>query len=323
MVRDKQDPDHMPFKITGRRRGSESSLYVPKRRRCLAGEKKKVFAMKVIRKSEMIRNSQEGHVKAERDFLVGSQASRWAVPLIASFQDNDNLYLIMDYMVGGDFLGLLIRKNILSEEWTKFYLAEMVVCIEEAHRLRWIHRDVKPDNFLIDASGHLRISDFGLAFNGHWAHDQTYYNTHRYSMAAKLGIPIEGDIVDMDEAAKFPTQGQDVEQFKPEQRIDRPTWGQKLGRRKFAKSVVGTSQYMAPEVIRGEHYDGRCDWWSIGIILYEVRNSSQEWSARKCLMHPEQCLYGFTPFACEDRHDTKIKILVSRHFLRFHVPGLG
>jgi hypothetical protein len=76
---------------------------------------KQVFAMKVIRKSDMLRNSQEGHLRAERDFLVASENSRWVVPLMAAFQDNTNLYLVMEYMVGGDFLGLLLREDILDE----------------------------------------------------------------------------------------------------------------------------------------------------------------------------------------------------------------
>ncbi|KAK5119510.1 hypothetical protein LTR85_007610 [Meristemomyces frigidus] len=78
-----------------------------------------VFAMKVIRKSEMLRACQEGHLRAERDFLVGAEGSRWVVPLIASFQDNTNLYLVMEYMIGGDFLGLLLREDVLEEEVAK------------------------------------------------------------------------------------------------------------------------------------------------------------------------------------------------------------
>ena len=74
-----------------------------------------VFAMKVIRKSDMLRACQEGHLRAERDFLVGAEGSRWVVPLIASFQDNTNLYLVMEYMIGGDFLGLLLREDVLDE----------------------------------------------------------------------------------------------------------------------------------------------------------------------------------------------------------------
>jgi len=253
------------------------------RRRDLSKMKKEVFAMKVIRKSDMLRNSQEGHLRAERDFLVASEKSRWIVPLIASFQDTHNLYLVMDYMVGGDFLGLLIRKNILSEDVTRWYVAEMILCVEEAHRLQWIHRDVKPDNFLISASGHLKISDFGLAFDGHWAHDQAYFNNHRHSLLKKLGITIEGDAQDREEAkaaantppATPPRQANDNEdEVKgPAPHEGLLQWRNRKEKRKLAKSVVGTSQYMAPEVIRGELYDGRCDWWSIGIILYEVLSS--------------------------------------------------
>nr|OQO17492.1 hypothetical protein B0A51_15083 [Rachicladosporium sp. CCFEE 5018] len=78
-----------------------------------------VYAMKVIRKSEMLRSCQEGHLRAERDFLVNAEGSRWVVPLIASFQDNTNLYLVMEYMIGGDFLGLLLREDVLDEQVAK------------------------------------------------------------------------------------------------------------------------------------------------------------------------------------------------------------
>ncbi|KAJ5168882.1 uncharacterized protein N7482_004476 [Penicillium canariense] len=295
-----------------------------RRRRFMAGEDKEVYAMKVIKKSEMIRNCQEGHIRAERDFLVASEKSRWIVPLISSFQDDSYLYLVMDYMVGGDFLGLLIRKAVLREEWTRFYIAEMVLCIEEAHRLCWIHRDVKPDNFLISASGHLKISDFGLAFNGHWSYDQTYYNNHRYSLLERLGIAIAGDAEDQAQTAEakkepnsdMPSQGpNDL----PDHQVPSTDLLERRNikeRRRFAKSVVGTSQYMAPEVIRGEMYDGRCDWWSLGIILYEVSEAQRSYVKDITVSHT-QCLYGFTPFACESRRSTKIRVLQHSRTLQF------
>lgn len=80
---------------------------------------KKVLAMKVIRKADMIRNAQEGHLRAERNFLVAAEGSRWIVPLVTAFQDTKHLYLVMNFCIGGDFLGLLIRKNILSEQISK------------------------------------------------------------------------------------------------------------------------------------------------------------------------------------------------------------
>jgi serine/threonine protein kinase len=280
-------------------------------RRPMTRATKDVFAMKVIRKSVMIRNCQEGHLRAERDFLVASAKSRWVVPLIASFQDHNYLYLIMDYMVGGDFLGLLMRRNILPEHFTRWYAAEMILCVEEAHKLRWIHRDVKPDNFLISASGHMKISDFGLAFDGHWAHDQAYYNEHRYSLLEKLGIQIDGDREDR-EGHKSTDAAKNHNELKPDRNppsINVLDWRDNNQKRRFARSIVGTSQYMAPEIIRGEAYDGRCDWWSVGIIIYEVHQSKL--GSILLLMHAEQCLYGFTPFASMDRQETKWKIHVS------------
>ena len=190
----------------------------------------------------------------------------------------------MDYMPGGDFLGLLIRDNILSEAVTKWYIAEMILCIEEAHRLRWIHRDIKPDNFLISASGHLKISDFGLAFDGHWSHDQSFYNNHRYSLLTKLGIAVEGDAIDKKDGRSVQAAmklahvimgGKDKHEKKSDGSEEEGilNWRNRTGNRTLARSVVGTSQYMAPEVVRGELYDARCDWWSVAVILYEVRSS--------------------------------------------------
>ncbi len=242
-----------------------------------------IFAMKIIRKSDMLRNSQEGHLRAERDFLVASENSRWVVPLMAAFQDNNHLYLVMEYMIGGDFLGLLLREDVLDEGTAKWYLAEMILCIEEAHRMNWIHRDVKPDNFLITASGHLKISDFGLAFDGHWIHNQTYYNERRYELLRDLEVDIQGDAQDIQEEKERQGAQKILNLMDGSSGAHSPVdLKQDAGngtildnlnrhqRRQFARSVVGTSQYMAPEVIKGECYDGRCDWWSIGIILYEV-----------------------------------------------------
>ena len=181
----------------------------------------------------------------------------------------------MEYMPGGNFLGLLIRENILHESVARFYIAEMTLAVEEAHRLKFIHRDIKPDNFLISASGHLKISDFGLAFDGHWSHDTSYYSCQRYSLLRRLGISIDGDADDQRKREDISTQVPWLQSMKEvlerHEKQDGPGkddlphligWRNRCGNRATANSVVGTSQYMAPEVIkacRGSEYDGRCD----------------------------------------------------------------
>ena len=72
----------------------------------------------------------------------------------------------MEFLTGGDLMNVLMKKDILSEEQAKFYMAEMLLAVDSVHKLNYIHRDLKPDNILIGASGHVKLSDFGLCKNG-------------------------------------------------------------------------------------------------------------------------------------------------------------
>jgi serine/threonine protein kinase len=115
-----------------------------------------------MKKDEMHKKNQVLHVRAERDVLSEAN-NKWIVDLIYSFQDDTYLYLVMEYLPGGDLMSLLMKKDILSEDEARFYTAEMVLAIESVHKLSCIHRDIKPDNVLIDKSGHIKLSDFGLS----------------------------------------------------------------------------------------------------------------------------------------------------------------
>ncbi|MCL4128947.1 UNVERIFIED_CONTAM: hypothetical protein GTU68_025578, partial [Idotea baltica] len=97
----------------------------------------------------------------ERDVLVFGNR-RWITNLHYAFQDDTNLYLVMDYYCGGDLLTLLSKfEDKLPEEMARFYIAEMILAIDSIHRLKYVHRDIKPDNVLLDANGHIRLADFG------------------------------------------------------------------------------------------------------------------------------------------------------------------
>uniref|UniRef100_A0A8C6X022 Serine/threonine-protein kinase MRCK alpha n=1 Tax=Neogobius melanostomus TaxID=47308 RepID=A0A8C6X022_9GOBI len=99
--------------------------------------------------------------REERDVLVNGD-SQWITTLHYAFQDDNNLYLVMDYYVGGDLLTLLSKfEDRLPEDMAKFYLAEMVLAIDSVHQLHYVHRDIKPDNILLDMNGHIRLADFG------------------------------------------------------------------------------------------------------------------------------------------------------------------
>ena len=133
-----------------------------------------LYAMKKLRKRDVLQKNQVAHVKAERDILAEAD-NEWVVKLYFSFQDADNLYFVMDYIPGGDMMSLLIKFGIFEEPLARFYIAELVLAIESVHRMGFIHRDIKPDNILIDKDGHIKLTDFGLCTGFRWTHNSKYY----------------------------------------------------------------------------------------------------------------------------------------------------
>ncbi|XP_065837957.1 serine/threonine-protein kinase Warts-like [Oscarella lobularis] len=235
-----------------------------------------LYAMKTLKKAEVIKRNQVAHVKAERDILAEAD-NDWVVKLFFSFQDQVNLYFIMDYIPGGDMLSLLVKLGRFTEPMALFYIAELVLAIDSVHKMGFIHRDIKPDNILIDRDGHIKLTDFGLCTGFHWTHDSKYYKPGHQRQDSMEPVP---------GAWEWLRQTHNVDLSKP---LERRAFRQ-AQRRNEAHSVVGTPNYIAPEILLGDGYTQLCDWWSVGVILYEM-------------------VFGQPPFLSPTPRETQLKII--------------
>lgn len=214
-----------------------------------------LYAMKTLRKKDVLLRNQVAHVKAERDILAEAD-NEWVVRLYYSFQDRESLYFVMEYIPGGDMMSLLIRLGIFEEELARFYIAELTCAVESVHKMGFIHRDIKPDNILIDRDGHIKLTDFGLCTGFRWTHDSKYYQS---------GDHVRQDSMDFSKEWEDPANCRCGDRLKPLERR-----AARQHQRCLAHSLVGTPNYIAPEVLLRTGYTQLCDWWSVGVILYEM-----------------------------------------------------
>lgn len=125
---------------------------------------KKVFALKILRKVDVIRLKQVEHVRNERNVLAAVAGHPFITTMVASFQDAETLYMLLDYCPGGEVFSYLRRARRFNEPTSTFYAAEIVLILEFLHEKEGVaYRDLKPENILIDAEGHLKLVDFGFA----------------------------------------------------------------------------------------------------------------------------------------------------------------
>ena len=243
-LREKQSiRDYTSLAIIGR--GAFGEVHV-----CREKKTGQIVAVKKIRKDVLKIKNQVIHVRNEQLFM-SKVKSPWIVELKASFQEDDYLYLVMEYLPGGDFMNLLIKKDILTEDEAKFYTAELILAIENIHKLDCIHRDIKPDNVLIDKTGHIKLSDFGLA-----------------KVSPKI-FEINNNNENID--------------FKPD-----------THQKNY--SCVGTAYYVAPEVLKKKGYGPEVDWWSVGVIFFEM-------------------LFGYAPFHSKETNQVCHKVLNWQKYL--------
>ena len=233
--------DYESLHIIGR--GAFGEVHV-----CRNKKTNEIVAIKKIKKSVLVQKNQIKHTRDEQDFLSKIK-SNWIVDLKCSFQEGEFLFLVMEFLPGGDLMNLLILKDVLKEEEAKFYICEIILAIEAIHNLDCIHRDIKPDNILIGKDGHIKLSDFGLA---------------------KIADNIFKE---------------DIFNYKGNKHI-----------RNY--SCVGTAYYVAPEVLQKIGYGKEIDWWSLGVIFYEM-------------------LVGYAPFCSKHTNEVCFKVLHFENYLQF------
>ena len=245
-----------------------------------------IVAIKKMRKEDMISKNQLMHVRTEKEILTADNP--WIVKLKYSFQDDYFLYLVMDFLPGGDLMNLLMKKDILTEDEARFYTAEMVLAVDSVHKLNCIHRDLKPDNILIDKKGHIQLSDFGLS-----------------KIAEKNFFPMTETNIDQN---NLKANNKDdpitlANKKNSNKNISTSTTNSlknKKRTRLMAYSTVGTPDYIAPEVFGQNGYGQEVDWWSIGVMFFEM-------------------VVGYPPFFSENPSDTCKKILKWKQY--FSIPN--
>ena len=214
--------------------------------------KLRCFALKVIPKLADNANS----VWRERETLLRTVGTDWLCGFVGSWQDAANYYLLMDFIEGGDLMSLAtsferspgsLRSRILddfvdesldiSPREVRMIVAELIIALEELHKRRIIHRDIKPRNILFDADGHVVLGDYGISKD---------FNLPPSPSALKQSTPF----------------------LRRKMRNPARRYGKGHTRKEHTIAAYGSPAYMAPEVWMGIPYSYEADFWSVGVLMY-------------------------------------------------------
>ena len=215
-------------------RGANARVFLARKRAT-----EDIYAIKVIQQDEIHKKNQMKRILTEKDILLQFN-NKYLINFYFSIIGNRNLYLVMEYVPGGDLFSILNKVGLFDEISTKFYTFQIVKALKYLHSNGIIHRDLKPDNLLITSTGFIKLADFGLSFRG--------------------SMDVDSDSEKIIES----------------------------------KSIVGTPDYTAPEIILCQTHSFTVDYWSLGIIIYEM-------------------LTGITPFKGDNEQETYNKILTGKY----------
>jgi len=260
-------------------------------------ESGKYCAIKQVDKKIITKLGKEEHAKIEKKILT-TATSPHLLKAFCSWQDSQLAWIQMEYCPGGDLREFLEVVHCFEEKDVVLYFAEMIMGVHDLHKMGYIHRDLKPPNFLIDKSGHIKLADFGLA---------RYINTVGkmkdlgQKEESKQQMTISQEELDMRKqyiwnrptkferatlsAANFSTLFKTncqtkIRHFRLSEKISKEITirvipNKKDLRKEYGYSIVGSPEYMSPEICEGRHqggsyYGAEIDWWSLGCVFFEM-----------------------------------------------------
>ena len=266
-----------------------------------------LFAVKVLRRSDMLKKNMTDHVLLEKRIMSRTQGLPFVVDLLWAFLDNRNLYLVMEFCPGGDIASLLRSLRYFDEDDAKFYLAETVQALQFLHSIGIIHRDVKPDNLLIDSTGHVKLTDFGLSRDGLINEEMNgptlnVLKTDKETITKSVDLgpnpqnsTIENRTIEKSADMILGSLENDPADLVKNRvnndssitasannnrnscsRTSSSTSDEKIRTRlsnrrsQMGYRVFGTPDYLSPEILLGKPHGYAVDWWACGVILFEM-----------------------------------------------------
>lgn len=243
----------------------------------------KLYALKIISKKNM-RTSDKRQAKAERDILYAMNCIAphpFTASLKFAFQSENNLYLGMDYIPGGNLRELIRFHGHLKEDWVKFYSAELVLAISHLHSINVLYRDIKPHNVMIDAAGHITLIDFGLSKLDHTDKAMTLVGTPDYSAPEVLKTGVH-----------------QIEKHKQRQL--------EANKRNYISSSKPKKIEDSPDI----GYGKAADWWSLGVMIYEMISGMPAFRGNDLRQTYQKVLFSEVEFKPQERFTDASKELL-------------
>jgi serine/threonine protein kinase len=232
-----------------------------------------LYAIKMMKKEDLVHKNVVEQVLAERDIMASSN-NPFVVKLFYALETETHLYLVMEFIIGGDCAALLENLGCFEEPMTRVYAAQIVCALEYLHAKAIVHRDLKPDNLLITAQGHLVLTDFGLSSFGADAPPEDEAARRRGGDDDSSG---DDDVVEPHSLRSSLAMLRSTLDISEDSRWDNLTESDaalSAGAAAPPPRILGTPHYLAPEMILQQPHHFGVDWWALGIIVFEFLSGS-------------------------------------------------